>query len=79
MPDEFNADDIPPLLPPERCHQFRYELNKFICSRSEEWDLNRYELMGVMLSEMFRQLAADDDDDEEVDGDAADDDDEDDD
>lgn len=66
MPDDIDPDDIQPISASERCSNFHYELNSFICSRSEEWDLNRYELIGVVVSELFRQLVEENDDDEEV-------------
>ena len=59
MPDDDeneDFDELESLSAPARCDHFHHELNNFICSRSEEWDLNKHELIGIMVSELFRQL-----------------------
>ena len=65
--EDEDFDKLESLSPPTRCKHFHNELNNFLCSRAEEWDLNKYELIGVMVSELFSQLAENNDDDEDDD------------
>ena len=51
------SDRFKPRTSYEKCSAFQLELNAFITSRCEEWDLNEYEIIGVMVSELFEQLA----------------------
>lgn len=65
-PDNLEPDDLEASTSDKRTVSFHYELNSFICNRSEEWDLNPYEIIGVLVSELFEQLkwASGDEDDE---------------
>jgi len=78
-PDNLDPEEIDPSTSDGRTVSFHHELNNFICNRSEEWDLNPYELVGVLLTELFEQLkwsTKDEDDDDDYDDDEDDEDDE---
>jgi hypothetical protein len=52
--DEEDFDN--PRTSSGRCAAFQSELNSFICQRTKEWDINEYEIAGIILFELFEQL-----------------------